>query len=321
MNNKGTFKLNRAAVTLLLLLFCGTMTTVSGLDPVWLGTAGDFVILTKLGVVTTGATEVIGGDLGTSPSPSLGITGFNLVMNPLTGSFSTSSLVDGKVYASDYNLTTPAKMTTAISDMEAAYNDAAGRTPANFTDYKDIHYMPLTFANLQPGIYKWNTYVSLSESVIFDGSSTDIWILQIAGNLYMPSKAHVILKGGALPENIFWQVSGVTTIAAGAKVQGIFLCSNRVSFSSDTSFIGRLFSQQFVTLYGTTIQAPPTPTCAKFCDFFLSKKSCKKHSSFNCKWKKNKCKKVFCKNLTKWDCKKASVSCVWNINKDECNVL
>src|SRR5450759_1005553 len=100
----------------------GTATSGQGVN---LGTAGDFVILAKTAVSTTGTTAIT-GDIGLSPAAASFITGFGLVMDA-TGTFSTSVpliLVTGKVYASDYTPPTPAKMTTAVSDMEAAYTDA-----------------------------------------------------------------------------------------------------------------------------------------------------------------------------------------------------
>merc|ERR1712195_120497 len=80
-----------------------------------LGTAGDFVGLTK-----------VTGNMGTSPIAAAALTGFDLIMDS-TNTHSTSTLVTEKVYAASYTSPTPSKMTTAISDMETAYTDAAGR--------------------------------------------------------------------------------------------------------------------------------------------------------------------------------------------------
>lgn len=89
-----------------------------------LGTAGNFVILSKTGISTTGATSVI-GDIGVSPVAASYITGFALIL-PAASPFSTSALVTGKVYAPDYDNPTPANLTTAVGDMQTAYTDAMG---------------------------------------------------------------------------------------------------------------------------------------------------------------------------------------------------
>src|SRR3989339_759921 len=111
-----------------LMLFVLMMGSVYATQPtVNLGTASNFVILAKSGISTTGTTSII-GDIGVSPIDSTAITGFGLIMDS-SNQFSTSSLVNGSIYAADYAPPTPAVMTTAISNMETAYTDAAGRAP------------------------------------------------------------------------------------------------------------------------------------------------------------------------------------------------
>eukprot|EP00593_Proboscia_inermis_P008349 CAMPEP_0171302856 /NCGR_PEP_ID=MMETSP0816-20121228/12326_1 /TAXON_ID=420281 /ORGANISM="Proboscia inermis, Strain CCAP1064/1" /LENGTH=86 /DNA_ID=CAMNT_0011781659 /DNA_START=93 /DNA_END=350 /DNA_ORIENTATION=+ len=60
-----------------------------------LGTAGDYAILTKTGVTTTGVTHVT-GNMGTSPIGETSMTGFTLVRSN-DNEFSTSGLVTGKI--------------------------------------------------------------------------------------------------------------------------------------------------------------------------------------------------------------------------------
>lgn len=88
-------------------------------SPIDLGTAGAFEVLAKSGISTTSGTEIV-GDIGVSPIDSTGLTGFGLMVDP-SGEFSTSSLVTGNVYASDYAPPTPANLSAAIGDMQTAY--------------------------------------------------------------------------------------------------------------------------------------------------------------------------------------------------------
>lgn len=90
-----------------------------------LGSAGNFVILAKTGISTTGTTSII-GDIGVSPAEATYVTGFGLIL-PASSAFSTSALVTGKVYAPSYADPTPTNMTTAINNMQTAYTDAMGR--------------------------------------------------------------------------------------------------------------------------------------------------------------------------------------------------
>ena len=255
-----TNSFNVSAGIAILSLMCYGAVSVHGVETaVNLGTAEDFAILTKTGVTTTGVTFIT-GDIGTSPIDAGAITGFGLILDSSTTSFSTSSLVEGKVYASDYTIPTPAKLTTAIGDLGTAIVNAAGRTNPDFTE---LYSGDLTGAGvttnkpaLVPGLYKWGTSVQFTGMVTFKGSSTDIWILQIAIDLIVGAGANIILEGGALPENIFWQVSGKTTIGTTAHVEGILLCKTKIVFNSGSSLTGRALSQTAVTMVATTITDP-----------------------------------------------------------------
>ena len=205
--------------------------------------------LTKTGVTTTPG-GLITGDIGTNPIAGTALTGFNLVLDSST-TFSTSSLVEGKLYAASYTAPTPSKLITAISDMEAAFVDAAGRSSP---DHIELYGGVLTGQPaLKPGLYKWSSGVTYTGDVIFKGSSTDIWILQIAGNVAVVVNSNIVLEDGALPKNIFWQVSGKIEIATGAHVQGIFLCNTLIDFASGSSLTGRALAQTAVTMSSTTI--------------------------------------------------------------------
>src|SRR3989344_5968281 len=59
-----------------------------------LGASGNFVILTKTGISTTGSTSSV-GDIGVSPAAATYITGFALTL-PAAGAFSPSPIVNGK---------------------------------------------------------------------------------------------------------------------------------------------------------------------------------------------------------------------------------
>jgi hypothetical protein len=231
----------------------GASVIAAGPEPVVLGTAGNFVILSKSGITTTGVTAVT-GDLGVSPIDSTAITGFSLVADG-SNTFSTSTLVTGKIYAADYAPPTPAYMTTAIGDMEIAYTDAAGRSSPDFTELGAGDISGLTLA---PGLYKWGTGVSINTSATLSGGPNDVWIFQIAGDLTQASATSIVLAGGALPKNIFWQVGGGTgvTIGTDAQIKGVILAAKAITLNSGASVDGRLLAQTAVTLIGNVITQP-----------------------------------------------------------------
>jgi len=220
--------------------------------PVNLGTAGNFVILAKTGVSTTGTTAVV-GDIGLSPAAATYVTGFGLIADS-TNTFSTSSLVTGKIYAADYTPPTPTKMTAAVSDMELAFTDAAGRT---LPDHTELGAGDISGLTLSPGLYKWGTGVLItSAGVTLSGGANDVWIFQIAQDLTVNNSAMITLSGGAQAKNIFWQVSGQATLGTAADFKGILLSQTLISLNTGAVMNGRALAQTAVTMDATAITAP-----------------------------------------------------------------
>jgi hypothetical protein len=220
--------------------------------PVDLGTAAGFAILAKSGISTV-PTSAITGDLGLSPAAATFITGFSLTMDS-GNSFATSTQVTGQVYASDFGAPTPSFLTTAVGDMELAFTNAAGRA----ADVTELGAGSIGGMTLGPGVYEWGTGLLIATDVTLTGGATDVWIFQIAGNLTQSSGANVILTGGALPNNVFWQVAGLVELDTTAHCEGVVLSQTSVTLGTGASINGRLLAQTAVTLDGATV-VEPTP--------------------------------------------------------------
>jgi len=211
-------------------------------DLVDLGTAGDFAILAKTGISSTGASLVV-GNIGVSPAAATYITGFSLILDSST-EFSTSAQVVGMVYAASYTEPTPTNLTTAVSNMEAAYTDAAGRTP----DFTELYAGDLSGQTLVGGVYKYSSNVVIYTNVTLTGDATDVWIFQIAGTFTQAANVQIILGGGALAENVFWQIADSVAIETGAHFVGIILAMTEITVGTNASVNGKLLSQTAVTL-------------------------------------------------------------------------
>jgi Ice-binding-like len=218
-----------------------------------LGTAGNYVILAKTGISTTGTTSIT-GNLGISPAAASFITGFGLIADS-SNTFSTSSLVTGKIYASDYVPPTPSIMTTAVSDMQTAYVDAAGRTNPDATELGagNIDGMTLT-----PGLYKWGTGLNIPTGVTLDcqGNANAVFIFQVGQTLTVGNGAIVTLANGCQAKNIFWQVAGQTTLGTTANFEGIILDQTAIVLNNGATLQGRALAQSAVTLIANSVTSP-----------------------------------------------------------------
>ena len=226
-----------------------TLTQV-GTDPVNLGTAGNYAILSKAGISTV-PPSVITGDIGVSPAAATYITGFSLTADA-TNVFSTSPQITGKAYASNYASTTPSNLTTAISNMEIAYVDAAERT----ANYIELYTGDISGQTLTPGVYKWGTGVLITSDVTLHGGPNDVWIFQIAKGITQANGTRITLTGGAQAKNIFWQSAETVSIGTGAHFEGNILAMTKITSGTNSSIHGRLLAQTAVTLDATTVVVP-----------------------------------------------------------------
>ena len=221
--------------------------TAAGPASVDLGTAGNYVLLSKAGISTTGATKIT-GSIGVSPIAATAITGFGLVRDS-SGTFSRSSLVTARVYAANYSVPTPSTLTVAVKDMETAYTDAAGRA-AGATGLGAGKIGGLTLA---PGVYKWGTDVTIPTNVTLSGGKNDVWIFQIAGTLSISSATKVILAGGAQAKNIFWQVAGTTTLGTTSTFNGNILDKKNIALRTGAVLNGSALAQTAITLQANKV--------------------------------------------------------------------
>jgi len=223
-----------------------------------LATAGTYVILTQAGVSNV-PTSKITGNIGVSPIFATALTGFSQTLDA-SGTFSTSAQVTGKLYAADYAVPTPANLTQAITDAQTAFNNAMDNLlhPQTGVDNPTAAVIDATLA---PGVYHWTTDVAIPANVTLTGSATQVWIFRIDGNLSQAANTTVTLAGGALPQNIFWAVSGPgsTDLGAGANFKGIILTGPTIALGAGASVNGRLFAGGLtgaVTLISNTITRP-----------------------------------------------------------------
>jgi len=214
------------------------------LAPVDLGSAGSFVILSKSGITDVYPSAIV-GNVGTSP-----ITGAALLL--------ACDEVAGKIYTVDAagpacEVVDATLLTTAVSDMQTAYTDAAGRTNPDATELGAGNIDGMT---IKPGLYKWSTSVLIPTVVTLSGGPNDVWIFQIAGDLTVGNGAQVILKSGAQAKNVFWQVAGQTTLGTTANFNGIILDQTLIAMNTGAVLTGRALAQTAVTLQMNAVIDP-----------------------------------------------------------------
>ena len=197
-----------------------TGTDLNQNEIVVLRSTSDFAILAGSTVTNTGPT-IVNGNLGLSPGSA--VTGF------------PPGSINGVEHIND---TTSAQ---AKLDLTAAYNDAAGRTLAPVTVAGNIGGQTLA-----PGLYKSTSTLAISGGdLTLDalGDANAVFIFQVASGFTVTSGRQVILSGGALASNIFWQVGTSATIGTTATFKGNILADQSITFETGASLVGRALTR------------------------------------------------------------------------------
>ena len=142
-------------------------------------------------------------------------------------------------------------MIAATNDVITAYNDAASRGPP---DFLNLGGGEIGGRTLTRGVYKWTTSVTVTAAdATISGSSTDVWIFQSTGFLSVANGKKVILVGGALAKNVFWQVAGGANVGTTGHLEGIVLSKTTGVLQTGASMNGRILAQTAVTFQKATL--------------------------------------------------------------------
>jgi hypothetical protein len=224
-----------------------------GIPPVELGTAGNYAIIAKTGISTV-PNSIIYGDVAVSPITGTAITGFSMPLDP-SGKWSTSSQIHGKAFAANYAAPTSTELTAAVSDMETAYKDAAGR-PNEDGERINLGDGNISGEILTPGVYTFGVSIMIHADVAFEGDENDIFIMQTTQGLVQAAMTKVTLLGGAQAKNIFWQVAGGVSVGASAQMQGILLVKEDVLLVTGSYLNGRALAQTACNLQMAVVMEP-----------------------------------------------------------------
>ena len=203
-----------------------------------LGTAAPFSVLAGAGVTNTGPT-VLGGDLGTCPTPA--ITGF------------PPGVANGTTHAND------AVACQAKSDLTIAYDSAAGRAPtktyAGPTD--------LGGSTLLSGVYKSPESLAITGRLTLDAKHVPdaVFIFQAASTLVTATGSSVQLINGAQACNVFWQVGSSATLDVDSIFAGTVMALASITANRKATVDGRLLARNgAVTLDANKVSAAACAT-------------------------------------------------------------
>ena len=239
------------------------------------GTFGGSAGMTNMGITTQ-----VNGDIGTIATGTSAITGFHDASNIYTETPSNIGLVTGKIF-------TCTNSTTGTNVAGPSAPDCAVATQSRLdaqTAYIALAAMPAVGQSAAPGANLAGvtllpgTYVAPGGSFLIEGGDLTLdaqgdanatWVFKMASTLTVggPGAAapqSIILAGGALAKNVFWQVGSAATINAGGggTMVGTIIAQDGVTFSTAdnvniVTLNGRALSLvASVTMVNTVVNVP-----------------------------------------------------------------
>lgn len=205
-------------------------------DDSLMGGANAFAVLAFATITNTGAGTIINGDVGVSPGTAM--TGF------------PPGVINGVV-----QMTNPLS-TTAESHAGIAFGVLMGKDATVTMTGTDLGGLTLA-----PGVYKYNVAAAMTGVLTLDafGDPNAIFVFQIGSSLLVNGNSKVILQGGALSCNVYWQVGSAATIGFGASMVG-----NIISSAATTMNIGASLNGRAISLYAA-VTLDNNPITAEAC--------------------------------------------------------
>ena len=132
-----------------------------------------------------------------------------------------------------------------------------GRAP----DYVDLGAGNIGGRNLGPATYTWNTPVVISSNLTLTGGPDDVWIFQIWQpdpneiSLSVGSGVQIILAGGALPQNVYWEI-GAADLGPGSQFKGVMIADFSIVMRTGASIDGRVLAGSAANLDQNRVTQP-----------------------------------------------------------------
>lgn len=185
-----------------------------------LGSCADFAVMGGTAVSFNGVTSgVTVGSVGVSPGTSI------------SGSY---------VLGSGYAEANTNEAANCAASMLTAYDAAVGSTCTNTATPAD-----LGGVTLNAGVYcnAGGSFLISAGTLTLHGSATDVFIFQAATSITTAASTAVILTGGALASNVFWQAGTTFSTGGSSVVVGTILAGTSITLGGGSVLTGRALAQ------------------------------------------------------------------------------
>ena len=189
------------------------------------------------------------GDIGTKTNIDMTLP--NMGISPVPGKYSVS--FDSQL--TNNIMIIAANTNTLLADFFLAYNQLEIRPTTNASR--------INFGNetISPGKYSVGSTLEISGSLTLDagGDPNALFIFKANGDLNMVAGTTIILKNGALPENVFWVAEGAIGIGANTVAKGILISHGyAVAVGNASTLDGKMLTNTGAIAFGAGTCTTPS---------------------------------------------------------------
>jgi hypothetical protein len=220
-------KLHTSTLALSLLLAGGSLFAQTA-PP--MGVASSFALFTSNGAVKNVGHSQITGNVGTNLGSSTGFGNVN------------GQMQDGGLSVA------------AASALNIAYQNLGGQTatvsPGTLLGGGQV---------LTPAVFSVPTASSLTGTLTLNGQNDPnaCFVFQLTGAFSTDPGSKIVLINGAQACNVFWKITGATSMTAGTSFKGTIICDGAITLASGTKLEGRALSiNGAVTVTDATVTNP-----------------------------------------------------------------
>lgn len=118
---------------------------------------------------------------------------------------------------------------TAESDLNTAYNAAAGLSPTSVLTGKNLGGMTLT-----PGVYFFSSSAQLTGALTLNnlGNPNALFVFQIGSTLTTASASSVLFSNSLTDPNVYWQVGSSATLGTTTAFEGNILALSSITLNT-----------------------------------------------------------------------------------------
>jgi hypothetical protein len=221
-----------------------------------LGSAGPFAVLASA-AITNIPTSIITGNVGLTPDPGSGISGFSLpascpevigLMYKVDATGPACALTDGVLLAN-------AKIDAGLAFLNATAS-VRGTPQAISGDLNGL--------TLYPGLYESGSSLEISPggSLYLDaqGDANAVFIIRSATSITTSAMSEVVLTKAAKAANVYWTAGSAVTLGTNSIMKGSLLAGTAISLLTGANLEGRALNQgpsaAAITLDSSTITLP-----------------------------------------------------------------